>query len=109
MPDLLSKEIIEELKNLQNRVSPLRKEDVKGIVESYLGMPLEEAFSSLREEGCAGSDRTTVGFKLMYNQVPHHLVPQFLGFLETHEVTVLRHSASPRRPAPPRRRPPLSP
>ena len=50
---------------------------------------LEEAFSSLREEGCAGSDRTTAGFKLMYNQVPHHLVPQFLGFLETHEVTVL--------------------
>jgi hypothetical protein len=53
---------------------------------------LNQTFSTLREEGCAGhagSGSATVGFKLMYDQVPYHLVPQFLLYLRKHKVTVL--------------------
>jgi hypothetical protein len=51
---------------------------------------LKAAFATVRKEFCPpGSHRRTVGFKLMYDQVPYQLVPQFLSFLESNEVTVL--------------------
>jgi len=43
-PDVLPPEIIREFQSLQDRVPPMASEDVRHVIESELGMPLDEIF-----------------------------------------------------------------
>lgn len=48
------------------------------------------AFQSLQEENCRGIlTRQAVGFKLMYDQVPEHLISNFLEYVAQYNITVL--------------------
>jgi len=46
-PDLLPKEIIEELASLQEKVTPLTEEEVVAVMERELGVPWEDVFGSI--------------------------------------------------------------
>mmetsp|Transcript_126457 Transcript_126457/g.319375 ORF Transcript_126457/g.319375 Transcript_126457/m.319375 type:complete len:340 (-) Transcript_126457:137-1156(-) len=51
-----------------------------------------KAFEILREENCGPEGvpgQMAIGFKLMYDQVPDHLVPNFLRFVVHHNITML--------------------
>ncbi|MBW2527139.1 MAG: phosphotransferase [Deltaproteobacteria bacterium] len=54
-PDLLPEDWIVELKKLQDEVTPLPFDDIKPVVESSLGKPLEELFSRFDEEPLAAA------------------------------------------------------
>ena len=48
------------------------------------------AFQLLQKENCQGIlTRRAVGFKLMYDQVPEHLISNFLEYVAQHNITVL--------------------
>lgn len=48
------------------------------------------AFQSLQQESCQGIlTRRAVGFKLMYDQVPKHLISNFLEYVTQYNITVL--------------------
>ncbi|MBA2320586.1 MAG: AarF/ABC1/UbiB kinase family protein [Deltaproteobacteria bacterium] len=44
-PDILPKDVMAEFETLQDRVPPMGFEDVRQVVESELGLPLEEVFA----------------------------------------------------------------
>ena len=51
---------------------------------------VNHAFQALQEEHCQGVlTRQAVGFKLMYDQVPEHLISKFLEYVAQHNITVL--------------------
>ena len=54
-PDILPEEWIVELKKLQDEVTPLSFEEIKPVVESSLGAPLDEIFESFEEEPLAAA------------------------------------------------------
>lgn len=54
-PDLFSDEIIAELEKLQTDVPPFPYKNVREIIESELGLPIEEIFASFGEEPVAAA------------------------------------------------------
>lgn len=46
-PDLVPGDIVDELKKLQKEVQPMPAEELRDVVESYLGAPIEQHFTSL--------------------------------------------------------------
>jgi ubiquinone biosynthesis protein len=46
-PDLLPREVVEELATLQDRVTPLTEAEVVGVMEEELGVPWEDVFESI--------------------------------------------------------------
>lgn len=54
-PDLLPPDVIVELKKLQENVPPVPFEDVKRVIETSLGQPLDKAFVSLEETPLAAA------------------------------------------------------
>ncbi len=54
-PDVLPEEWIVELKKLQDEVTPLSFEEIKGAVETSLGAPLEEIYESFEEKPLAAA------------------------------------------------------
>jgi len=54
-PDLLPPDVIVELKKLQESVPPVPFEDVKKVIETSLGLPLEKAFVSFEETALAAA------------------------------------------------------
>ncbi|MGD8389529.1 MAG: AarF/UbiB family protein [Desulfobacteraceae bacterium] len=59
-PDLLPKELILELQNLQDNVTPLPFEEIRPVVEESMGKPLEEAFSRFEEKPRASASLSQV-------------------------------------------------
>src|SRR5215472_16009391 len=51
--DVLPAELITELKKLQDEVPPVAFEEIRGVVESSLGAPIEEVFGSFDEKPLA--------------------------------------------------------
>lgn len=49
-PDILPRELIEELEQLQDRITPVPFEKIRPVLERELGEPLEEVFSEFDEE-----------------------------------------------------------
>jgi ubiquinone biosynthesis protein len=54
-PDLLPVEWIRELKKLQDEVTPVSFDDIRQVVESQLGAPLEEIFEEINERALASA------------------------------------------------------
>ncbi|HZO17071.1 MAG TPA: AarF/UbiB family protein [Polyangiaceae bacterium] len=54
-PDLLPVEWIRELKKLQDEVTPVSFDDIRQVVESQLGAPLEEIFEEIDERALASA------------------------------------------------------
>ncbi len=54
-PDLLPPDVIIELKKLQENVPPVSFDEVKKVIESSLGLPLEKAFVSFDEKPLAAA------------------------------------------------------
>lgn len=53
--DLVGREVAEELAKLQDEAPPFPFEDVKRVLESELGVPMEEVFSEFQEEPVASA------------------------------------------------------
>ncbi|WP_432703677.1 ABC1 kinase family protein [Methanothermobacter thermautotrophicus] len=53
--DLVGREVAEELAKLQDEAPPFPFEDVRRVLESELGVPLEEVFSEFQEEPVASA------------------------------------------------------
>eukprot|EP00316_Scyphosphaera_apsteinii_P016817 CAMPEP_0119314000 /NCGR_PEP_ID=MMETSP1333-20130426/31227_1 /TAXON_ID=418940 /ORGANISM="Scyphosphaera apsteinii, Strain RCC1455" /LENGTH=202 /DNA_ID=CAMNT_0007319009 /DNA_START=372 /DNA_END=980 /DNA_ORIENTATION=- len=47
------------------------------------------AFQTMQKQYCMGLRKAVVGYKLMYDQVPNHLIPDFLQFVAQHNITVV--------------------
>lgn len=45
-------------------------------------------FNNLRAQNCGGA-HTTVGFKLMYDQIPQHLSSEFIAWVAGHNISVV--------------------
>ena len=54
-PDILPKELILELENLQDRITPLPFETIEPVLEKELGRPVEEVFSYFDKEPAASA------------------------------------------------------
>lgn len=54
-PDLIPEDIVEELKQLQERVPPVPFEDVQAELEEQLGAPISEVFSEFEREPMASA------------------------------------------------------
>ena len=54
-PDLLTPEFAEELKQLQDRVTPFPGAEARALIETALGTPIEQAFASFETEPMASA------------------------------------------------------
>ena len=54
-PDLLTPEFAEELKRLQDRVTPFPGAEARALIETALGTPIEQAFASFETEPMASA------------------------------------------------------
>lgn len=54
-PDLVPAALCDELKRLQDRVSPIPFEEARGVLESSLGRPVDEVFASIDPEPLASA------------------------------------------------------
>jgi ubiquinone biosynthesis protein len=52
-PDILPRELIEELENLRDRITPLPFDKLRPVLEKELGQPVDEVFSQFDEEPTA--------------------------------------------------------
>lgn len=64
-PDVVPEALIDELRKLQESVPPNDFEQIRPIIESGLGMPLEEVFESVEEVAVAGASMAQVHFAVL--------------------------------------------
>ena len=59
-PDLVGVELSKDLQNLQDKVPPLPFEKMRPVIESSLGMPLEQAYAAFNTETAAAASLSCV-------------------------------------------------
>lgn len=65
--DLLPPEYIDELKNLQDRVTPVSWEKIQKVLESELGVPVDEIFSEIDHQSIAAASLAQVHLATFIN------------------------------------------